>query len=117
MSHINLSIKQGETTKPYIIVNAEYLQEAWLAERREDDSTKIIKQFKCKEFKNCFPELTDCIVHMGEIVQLTSSEVDTRSVNRFNNLVTRKKNTPTTKKRHGKGLRQLALQLQNLLAA
>ena len=87
MSHINLTIKQNNEIKPYIVVSAEYLNEAWLAEAYGDNSTKIIKQFKCAKFKNCFKELSDCMVHLGEIIDVSGSEIEERSVNRLRNIL------------------------------
>jgi hypothetical protein len=90
MGYITLSIKRNDEVKSYIVVDAEYLNESWLAEARPDNTTKIIKQFKCKKFKNCFQELTDCMVHLGEVVELTANDVEPRNVNRLRNILSRK---------------------------
>ena len=98
MSHINLSIKRNNQIKPYIVVNAEYLNEAWLAEAYDDNSTKIIKQFKCTKFKNCFKELSDCMVHLGEIIDVSGTEIEERNVNRLRNILIHRPNIHSNKK-------------------
>lgn len=90
MGHINLSIKRDNEIKPYNIVSAEYINEAWIAETFEDNTTKIIKQFKCGKFKNCFPELAACMVHLGEVVELSSDDIEQRNVNRLRNILNHK---------------------------
>lgn len=90
MGYITLSIKRNNEIKPYIVVDAEYLQEVWIAEAYPDNSTKIIKQFKCKKFKNCLPELTNCMVHLGEVVEITANDIEQRNVNRLRNILSHK---------------------------
>jgi hypothetical protein len=90
MGHIHLSIKHNNEIKPYIIVDAEYLHEAWIAEAYDDNTTKIIKQFRYKEFKNCFPEIINCVDHLGEVVNLTGTDIEERSVNRLRNILRHK---------------------------
>jgi len=87
MGHINLSIRQDQQTKWYILSNADFLGEAWLAEVREDDTTKIIKQFQCRKFENCFIDLQRFIKKLGKVTRLSASEMKERDVKLLENLL------------------------------
>lgn len=90
MGFISLSVKKNNIVKPYIIVEADYLQEAWIAETFDDNKTRIIQQFKYKEFKNCFPELANCMVHLGEIVKITSDEIAENDMDNLLDVISKK---------------------------
>lgn len=75
MGHIHFSIQLNQETKWYIFSHAEYLQEAWLAEVNENDSTKIVKQFKCKKLQNCFRELKEFVGRLGVVKKITANEI------------------------------------------
>jgi len=74
MGHINLSIQQNAAIKTYMLSNAEYMGEAWLAEVKDDQSTKIIRQFKCKKFEDCFSELKLFLKGIGKVKKVTGTE-------------------------------------------
>jgi len=76
MGYITLTISKGEITQDYILFHAEYLNESWLAEVNQDESTTILRQFKCKKFENCFDEAVSVILHLGEVKKISVNEVD-----------------------------------------
>jgi len=73
MGYTTLSIRKNNTVKKYILFYADYLNEAWLSEVLENDTTRIIKQFKCKSLAD-LNDLADYISRSGEIINLTSNE-------------------------------------------
>jgi hypothetical protein len=87
MGHINLSIQQNQQTKWYILSNADFLGEAWLAEVRENDTTKIIKQFQCRKFENCFIELQRFIKKLGKVTRLSANEIKERDLQLLENIL------------------------------
>lgn len=87
MGHINLSIQQDQLTKWYILSSAEYLEEAWLAEVNENESTKIVKQFKCKKFKSCFRELRDFVAQLGEVKKISGSDIREQDMRQLEHLL------------------------------
>ena len=80
MGHIILKIRKGDTEKPYIVVDADYLQEAWVAEAYDNNKTKIIKQFHCKKFNNCFGDLKRCIRGLGEVTAISADGIQNNQI-------------------------------------
>jgi hypothetical protein len=72
MGHINLAIQQDQHKGWYILSDASYMGEAWLARVDENDSTKIIRQFRCKNFKDCFRDLKVFIDTLGEVKKMSA---------------------------------------------
>jgi len=87
MGHITLSIKRNDTIQPYIVVDADYLHEAWVAEAHDDNSTRIIKQFKCDKFKDCFGELRSVITDLGEVTDISANDMPDNGVNAFKKML------------------------------
>ena len=75
MGHIHLTIQKNKNTKNYILSNADYLEEAWLAEVNENNTTRIVKQFRCKKFENCFLELKHYVKQLGNVTILSGSDI------------------------------------------
>jgi len=73
MGYTVLSIRRSNGIRKYILFYADYLQEAWLSEVRDNETTKIVKQFKCKSTDD-FHELSQDLSQMGEIINLASNE-------------------------------------------
>jgi hypothetical protein len=73
MNYTTLSIRKNNRIRKYILFYADFLQEAWLSEVKENDTTKIVRQFKCKNTDD-LQDLTADLSRMGEIVNLTSDE-------------------------------------------
>ena len=74
MEHINLSIQQNAAIRTYILSNAEYMGKAWLAEVNDDQSVKIITQFECKKFEDCFSELQQFLKGIGKVKKVSGTE-------------------------------------------
>ncbi|HLA55788.1 MAG TPA: hypothetical protein VK623_06790 [Flavobacterium sp.] len=72
MCYTKLSIKKNNKTRKYIIFYADYLNEAWLSEVVENDTTKIIKQFICKN-ENDLDILCRYISRKGELINLSGN--------------------------------------------
>lgn len=87
MGHINLQIRQNRAIKGYVLSNAEYLEEAWLAEVHDNGNTRIIRQFKCKEFRSCFEELRDFVKRLGEVKKLSFSGIKEQDVQHLQTLL------------------------------
>jgi hypothetical protein len=87
MGHITLSIRQNNRIQPYIIVDADYLHEAWVAEAHDDNSTKIIRQFKCEKFNDCFEELRSVITDLGEVTEISANDIPDTGVKAFKNML------------------------------
>jgi hypothetical protein len=73
MGYTRLSLLKNDNVRKYILFYADYLNEAWLSEVLEDDTTKIIKQFKCKNLHDV-DALAEYISKRGDVVKLTSGE-------------------------------------------
>jgi hypothetical protein len=73
MGYTSLSIRKNNSVRKYILFYADYLNEAWLSEVLENETTKIIKQFRCKSM-NDLTLLTQYISSKGEVVNLKSGE-------------------------------------------
>jgi hypothetical protein len=73
MRYTTLTIRNHNYMRKFILFYADYLQEAWLSEVNKDDSTKIIKQFKCKDTDD-FQVLLTTLSRMGEIINLSSNQ-------------------------------------------
>ena len=73
MGYTILSIRKNNRVRKYILFYADYLNEAWLSEVLEDDTTKIVKQFRCKSTDDLH-ELSANLSRMGEIVNLSSDQ-------------------------------------------
>jgi hypothetical protein len=73
MGYTILSIRRNNSIRKYILFYADYLQEAWLSEVKDNETTKIVRQFKCKDTDD-FEELSANLARMGEIVNLASNE-------------------------------------------
>ena len=87
MSHINLSIQQGQNKARYILSNADYMGEAWLAKVNEDNTTKIIRLFRCSQFRDCFRDLKMFVDRLGEVKQLSASCVADGDRNLLENIL------------------------------
>jgi hypothetical protein len=87
MGHINLQIRQNMMIKGYILSSAEYLEEAWLAEVHENGNTRIVRQFKCKEFRNCFEELKQFVNRLGEVKKLSCNGIKEQDVTQLENIL------------------------------
>ncbi len=75
MGQINLAIQQGEHKGWYVLSDASYMGEAWLARIDEFDSTKIIRQFRCKQFRDCFRELKIFVDTLGDVKKMSATGV------------------------------------------
>jgi hypothetical protein len=73
MGYTTLSLRKNNNVRKYILFYADYLNEAWLSEVMENDETKIIKQFKCKNYDD-LSNLVTFISKRGQVVNLASSE-------------------------------------------
>jgi hypothetical protein len=73
MGYTTLSLRKNNNVRKYILFYADYLNEAWLSEVMENDETKIIKQFKCKNHDD-LSNLVAFISKRGKVVNLASSE-------------------------------------------
>ena len=73
MGYTTLSIRKNNRIGKYILFYADYLQEAWLSEVLDNDTTKIVRQFRCKDTLD-FELLTASLSNMGEIINLNSNE-------------------------------------------
>lgn len=73
MGYTTLSIRRKNTVRKYILFYADYLDEAWLSEVRDDGSTRIVKQFKCKSLFD-LNDLARYISRNGDIVKLSTEE-------------------------------------------
>ena len=87
MAHIHLKIQQDQNTKWYILSNAEYLGEAWLAEVYENDTTRIVKQFQCSKFQNCFRELHQVVRKIGKVTQVSGNDVNDSDLTLLKNIL------------------------------
>lgn len=76
MGYITFTISNRETIAEYILFHADYLNESWLAEVNSDGSTKILRQFKCKNFENCFSEAVAVIVLLGTVSKISVTDLD-----------------------------------------
>lgn len=83
MGYITLTVKKHNETKEYILFHADYLNEAWLAKVNDDDTTKIIKQFRCRKFEQCFHDAVHLISQLGEVTKISSSEIDELHISMF----------------------------------
>jgi hypothetical protein len=59
-----------------MLFHADYLNESWLAQVNQDDTTTILRQFKCKKFENCFHEVVAVLPHLGKVNKISLNEVD-----------------------------------------
>ena len=73
MGFTTLSLRNKSAVKKYILFYADYLQEAWLSEVLDDDDTRIIRQFTCRNHAD-LDQLASYISKKGELVNLASSE-------------------------------------------
>ena len=95
MSYITIKIRKQDQERDYLLFYAEYLNEAWLAIINHDDTTKIIRQFKCKEFEDCFDEAAELINRLGAVVKLTANEAGEMYLTKLQNAIYDKKNSCT----------------------
>lgn len=87
MGHINFQIRQNMTIKGYILSSAEYLEQAWLAEVIENGNTRIVREFKCKEFSGCFQELKQFLSRLGEVKKLSCNGIKEHDVKKLEDIL------------------------------
>ncbi len=73
MGYTILKIRRNNKIRKYILFYADYLQEAWLSEVRDNETTKIVRQFRCKDTDDLH-QLSSDLSRMGEIINLASDE-------------------------------------------
>ena len=74
MGYTTISIrKKNNSVRKYILFYADYLGEAWLSEVLDNDTTRIVKQFKCKSLLD-LNDLAAYISRNGEVINLSSNE-------------------------------------------
>ena len=95
MGHLTLKIRNNNTEKPYIVVDADYLHEVWVAEAFDENKTKIIKQFKCDNFRNCFKDLKSYIRGLGEVTDITADGIQDSQVEQLKKILAHNTDTQT----------------------
>lgn len=76
MGYITFNIIQDDQPRDFILFHAEYINEAWVAEVREDNSTRILREWECRNLLQCIDEIVLCIDHLGEVVKMIPSDID-----------------------------------------
>lgn len=76
MGYFTLTLSSEEQTQKYTLFYAHYLKEAWLAEVRYDGTTKIIKEYKCKDFRRCFQNAARLIKSFGTVKAVAAHDID-----------------------------------------
>lgn len=75
MNYLRIAINANSKNRKFILFYADYLQEAWLSEVFENDTTKIIKQFRCKNTKDV-EKVAAYISRSGTIVNLLNESTE-----------------------------------------
>lgn len=76
MGYFTLTLSSEEQTRKYTLFYAHYLKEAWLAEVHYDGTTKIVKEYKCKDFRRCFRSAASLIRSIGTVKAVAAHDVD-----------------------------------------
>ena len=71
MNYLRIAINANSTDRKFILFYADYLQEAWLSEVLENDTTKILKQFRCKT-ENDVAKVAAYISKSGTVINLST---------------------------------------------
>ncbi len=74
MSYITIRVKNEGRLTDYLLFHADYLNEAWLAEVREDDTTRIVREFACHDLMNCIDEIVLCADHLGIVTDVFGND-------------------------------------------
>lgn len=75
MNYLRIAVDAKSTNRKFILFYADYLQEAWLSEVFDNDTTKIIKQFRCKD-TNDVHKVAAYISRSGTIVNLLNESTE-----------------------------------------
>lgn len=75
MSYLRISINTDLKKRKFILFYADYLQEAWLSEAFENDTTKILKQFRCKNTSD-IEKVADYISKSGKVTHLKNESTE-----------------------------------------
>jgi len=87
MGHVTLYIRQNENMRSYILSNAKHINEAWLSEGSDNNSSEIIKRFHCSKFENCFYELRKFVNQLGVVTGLSGNGIKDRHLSRLNSML------------------------------
>lgn len=75
MNYLRIAINANSKNRKFILFYADYLQEAWLSEVFENDRTKILKQFRCKNNADV-EKVAAYISKSGKVVNLLNESTE-----------------------------------------
>lgn len=75
MNYLRIAVDANSKNRKFILFYADYLQEAWLSEVFENDTTKILKQFRCKSTRDV-EKVAAYIAKSGKIVNLLNESAE-----------------------------------------
>ena len=75
MNYLRIAINANSKDRKFILFYADYLQEAWLSEVLENDTTKILKQFRCKNDKDV-DKVAAYISKSGSVINLSTESTE-----------------------------------------
>ncbi len=76
MNYITIKIKNEDTITDYLLFHADYLNEAWIAEVKEDESIRIVREFTCHDVMNCLDEIARCTDYLGTVTQIIGNDFE-----------------------------------------
>lgn len=74
MSYITIRVRNEGRLTDYLLFHADYINEAWLAEVREDETTRIVREFACHDLMNCIDEIVLCADHLGRVTDVFGND-------------------------------------------
>lgn len=75
MNYLRIAVNANSKDRKFILFYADYLQEAWLSEVLENDTTKILKQFRCKN-TNDLTKVAAYISKSGTVINLSNESTE-----------------------------------------
>ena len=79
MGYISIFVNKNNSKRKYILFYAEYLQEAWLSEVMENDATRIVKQFRCRNIGDV-EKVATYLSKSGHILNLAANDTTDKSL-------------------------------------
>jgi citrate lyase alpha subunit len=76
MGYISFNIQSGDEESEVILFHAEYLNEAWLAEVQQDQTTKIFEQFECFDLWQCVGPIVNSLKQKGVVTKITGTDIE-----------------------------------------
>jgi hypothetical protein len=92
MGYISIFINKNNNNRKYILFYAEYLQEAWLSEVLENDTTRILKQFRCKNVGDV-EKVASYLSKSGNILNLAANDTSDKRLMKLEHKLNVARNT------------------------